>query len=80
MPWLQRVSDFAPGEGQSLPPLDGTELARQLLVSPPKTRKVTVRLSEALHERLQFATERPGVGKSMMLRTLSIAFWTMSHR
>src|SRR5580704_8873295 len=67
MPWLQRVSDFAPGEGQSLPPLDGTELARQLLVSPPKTRKVTVRLSEALHERLQLATERPGVGKSMMI-------------
>jgi hypothetical protein len=32
-----------------------------------KTRKVTVRLSEALHERLQLATERPGVGKSMMI-------------
>jgi hypothetical protein len=32
-----------------------------------KTRKVTVRLSEALDERLQLATERPGVGKSMMI-------------
>ena len=32
-----------------------------------KTRKVTVRLSEALHERLQLATERPGVGKSLMI-------------
>jgi hypothetical protein len=31
---------------------------------PSKTRKVTVRLSEALHERLQLATERSGVGKA----------------
>lgn len=32
-----------------------------------KTRKVTIRLSEALHEKLQLAAERPGVGKSMMV-------------
>jgi hypothetical protein len=36
---MQQLSDFAPGEGQSLPPLDRTELARQLLVSPPKREK-----------------------------------------
>jgi MFS family permease len=31
------------------------------------TRKVTVRLTEALCERLEVATERPGVGKSMVV-------------
>lgn len=34
---------------------------------PAKTRKVTVRLSEALHERFQLAAEHPGAGKSMMV-------------
>jgi len=36
---------------------------------PLKTRKVTIRLTEKLHERLEAATERPGVGKSMVVET-----------
>jgi MFS family permease len=35
--------------------------------SPLKTRKVTIRLTEKLHEQLEVATERPGVGKSMVV-------------
>jgi hypothetical protein len=31
------------------------------------TRKVTVRITEKLHEQLEAATERPGVGKSMVV-------------
>nr|HAQ95628.1 hypothetical protein [Afipia sp.] len=31
------------------------------------TRKVTVRITEKIHEQLQAATERPGVGKSMVV-------------
>jgi hypothetical protein len=31
------------------------------------TRKVTIRLTEKLHEQLEAATERPGVGKSMVV-------------
>lgn len=31
------------------------------------TRKVTVRITEALYERLEIATDRPGVGKSMVV-------------
>ena len=33
------------------------------------TRKVTIRLTEKLHDQLQAATERPGVGKSMVVET-----------
>src|SRR5690348_10260250 len=31
------------------------------------SRKVTVRLTESLHERLEVATDRPAVGKSMVV-------------
>jgi MFS family permease len=34
---------------------------------PLKTRKVTIRLTEKLHEQLEAATGRPGVGKSMVV-------------
>jgi MFS family permease len=42
--------------------------------SPPKRkslprRKVTVRLSQELHKRFEVATERPGIGKSMLVET-----------
>jgi MFS family permease len=50
--------------------------ASQPTTSPPpqkrdslKTRKVTIRLTEKLHEQLEAATERPGVGKSMIVET-----------
>src|ERR1700742_1935646 len=36
---------------------------------PLKTRKVTIRLTERLHGQLEAATERPGVGKSMVVET-----------
>ena len=31
------------------------------------TRKVTIRITEKIHEQLEAATERPGVGKSMVV-------------
>jgi hypothetical protein len=34
--------------------------------NPPATRKMTIRLTEKLHNQLEAATERPGVGKSMV--------------
>jgi hypothetical protein len=34
---------------------------------PKRTRKVTVRLTEELYNRLSVATERPGLGKSMVV-------------
>jgi hypothetical protein len=36
-------------------------------IEAPRTRKVTVQLSEPLFERLEAATDRPGVGKSMVM-------------
>ena len=38
------------------------------------TRKVTIRLTERLHEQLEAATERPGVGKSMVVETALESF------
>ena len=45
---------------------------------PKRSRKVTVRLTEELYNRFSAATERPGVGKSMLVeaaleRFLSVA-------
>ena len=45
---------------------------------PKRSRKVTVRLTEELYNRFSAATERPGVGKSMVVeaaleRFLSVA-------
>jgi hypothetical protein len=34
---------------------------------PKRSRKVTIRLTEELHNRLSAATERPGLGKSMVV-------------
>ena len=44
---------------------DGQQLPREV----PRTRKVTVQLSEQMFERLEAATDRPGVGKSMVVET-----------
>jgi hypothetical protein len=38
------------------------------------TRKVTVRITEKIHEQLQDATERPGVGKSMVVEAALAQF------
>ena len=38
------------------------------------TRKVTVRITEKVHEQLQAATERPGVGKSMVVEAALAQF------
>jgi hypothetical protein len=38
------------------------------------TRKVTIRLTEKLHEQLEAATERPGVGKSMIVEAALESF------
>ena len=38
------------------------------------TRKVTVRITEKIHEQLQSATERPGVGKSMVVEAALAQF------
>jgi hypothetical protein len=42
--------------------------------NPPVTRKITVRITEKLHEQLQSATERPGVGKSMVVEAALAQF------
>lgn len=44
---------------------DGQQVPREV----PRTRKVTVQLSEQMFERLEAATDRPGVGKSMVVET-----------
>ena len=38
------------------------------------TRKVTIRLSENIHSQLEAATERPGVGKSMVVEAALAQF------
>jgi hypothetical protein len=38
------------------------------------TRKVTIRITESVHERLEAATERPGVGKSMVVEAALAQF------
>jgi hypothetical protein len=38
------------------------------------TRKVTIRLTEKIHEQLEAATERPGVGKSMVVEAALAQF------
>ena len=38
------------------------------------TRKVTIRLTERLHEQLEAATERPGVGKNMVVEAALESF------
>jgi hypothetical protein len=40
----------------------------------PVTRKVTIRLTEKIHEQLEAATERPGVGKSMVVEAALAGF------
>nr|WP_249816061.1 hypothetical protein [Bradyrhizobium sp. 138] len=40
----------------------------------PRTRKVTVQLSDGLFQRLEAATERPGLGKSMVVETALARF------
>jgi len=40
----------------------------------PATRKVTIRITEKIHEQLQSATERPGVGKSMVVEAALAQF------
>ena len=44
---------------------DGQQVSREI----PRTRKVTVQLSENTFERLEAATDRPGFGKSMVVET-----------
>ena len=43
---------------------------------PSVTRKVTIRLTENLHYQLETATERPGVGKSMVVEAALERFLT----
>ena len=38
------------------------------------TRKVTIRITEKIHEQLEAATERPGVGKSMVVEAALAQF------
>ncbi|SDN39487.1 hypothetical protein [Afipia sp. GAS231] len=45
--------------------LDGGRVSQESL----RTRKLTVHLSETMFERLKAATDRPGVGKSMVIET-----------
>jgi hypothetical protein len=40
----------------------------------PVTRKVTIRVTEKIHEQLEAATERPGVGKSMVVEAALAQF------
>jgi len=40
------------------------------------TRKVTIRITESVHEQLEAATERPGVGKSMVVEAALAQFLT----
>ena len=40
----------------------------------PATRKVTIRITEKSHEQLEAATERPGVGKSMVVEAALAQF------
>lgn len=44
-----------------------TEAASASTRKPRRSRKVTVRLTEELYNRLSTATERPGLGKSMLV-------------
>lgn len=44
---------------------DGRQVPREV----PRTRKITVQLSEQMFERLEASTDRPGVGKSMVVET-----------
>jgi hypothetical protein len=55
---LHQVDVQAGREGEDLP-------ASQR--RPKRSRKVTVRLTEELYERLSSATTRPGLGKSMVV-------------
>ena len=58
--------------------------ASQVAAAAPKprkrnrsvTRKVTIRLTEKVHEQLEAATERPGVGKSMVVEAALAHFMT----
>src|SRR5437868_8702612 len=40
----------------------------------PATRKVTIRITEEIHKQLEAATERPGVGKSMVVEAALAQF------
>jgi hypothetical protein len=42
--------------------------------NPSATRKVTIRITEKIHEQLEAATERPGVGKSMVVEAALAQF------
>lgn len=46
-----------------------TEAASVSTRKPKRSRKVTVRLTEELYNRFSAATERPGLGKSMLVET-----------
>jgi hypothetical protein len=60
------------------PELEASQAA--VAKSPPHkrnsaaTRKVTVRITEQIHEQLEAATERPGVGKSMVVEAALAQF------
>jgi len=60
------------------PELEASQAA--VAKSPPHkrnsaaTRKVTVRITEKIHEQLEAATERPGVGKSMIVEAALAQF------
>lgn len=73
------ASTMLSGEGESMDihgafELQGSQSGPALSPSPQKrsslkTRKVTIRLTEKLHEQLEAATKRPGVGKSMVVES-----------
>jgi hypothetical protein len=55
-------------DGQVSLSLDQAEPSTSLIPNEtPRTRKVSVQLSETIFERLEAATDRPGVGKSMVV-------------
>ncbi|WP_375785118.1 hypothetical protein ACE10Z_37050 [Bradyrhizobium sp. Pha-3] len=57
-------------ETQTSSGLNGDESdALPNLSEAPRTRKITVQLSESMFERLDAATNRPGLGKSMVVET-----------
>lgn len=60
-------------------PLNGVEAdAPPGKAAAPKIKKITVQLSETMFERLEAATERPGLGKSMVVEAALEHF--LNHR
>ena len=57
------------GEAEMQASQTKTEASSASTRKPKRSRKVTVRLTEELYNRFSAATERPGLGKSMLVET-----------